>query len=123
MVRRKIAFVPLLTALLLLVFVGACKRRSSELTAADSHAFDSATPELKQQWEIAVQAVNTNGYVVSQTILYDILRLELPAEQRQAAQHELAIVTERFNAALDKGDPEAQAALAELRQNTPNRPR
>ena len=114
---------PFLTAVAALVFLAACKRGSSELNAADSHAFDSATPELKQQWEIAQQASKTNGYVVSHTILYDILRLDLPAAQRQAAQHQLAIVTDHFHADLDKGDPAAQAALAELRQNQPNRPR
>ena len=123
MVCRGCAILPLVTALVLLSFPTGCKRGSSELTAADSHAFDSATPELKQQWELALEATKTNGYVVSHTILYDILRLDLPANQRQAAQHQLTIVTDRFNAALDKGDPEAQAALAELRQNQPNRPR
>ena len=123
MVCRMAAILPLFTAVIFLGFLGACKRGTSEVTAAEVHAFDSATPELKQQWEIAQQAAKTNGYVASQTILYDLMRLELPPDQHQAVQHQLAIITERFNAALNNGDPEAQAALAELRQNQPNRSR
>jgi hypothetical protein len=68
-------------------------------------------------------SAKTNGYVIAQTILYELSRLELPAEQRQAVPEQLALVVRNFNAALEKGDPAAQQALAELRQNPPNRPR
>jgi hypothetical protein len=100
-----------------------CGQKAGDLSAAEMRAFETASPEVKQQWQLALEGAKTNGYVVAQTVLYDLSRLELSAEQRRAVQHELVVVVQKFNAALEKGDPAAQEALADLRQNPPNRPR
>lgn len=112
-------------ASILLLFVPtACSRSSgSGLTERENHAFDSASPELKQSWAAALEASKTNDYAGAQTLLYGLLGQQLTPEQQKAVQDEITVVRDNLTAAVQKGDPAAQAALQQLRQNPPNRQR
>jgi hypothetical protein len=98
---------------------GGCSRSST----SEIHAFDQAAPELKQTWMTALSAGSNNDYVGSQTMLFGLLGEPLTPEQVQAVQKEIALVRNNLSAAVQKGDPAAQAALQQLRQNPPNRQR
>ena len=108
----------------LLCLVAGCSRSSGTgLTERENHAFDSASPELKQSWAAALEAGKTNDYVGAQTLLYGLLTQQLTPEQQKAVQDEITVVRDNLSAAVQRGDPAAQAALQQLRQNPPNRQR
>jgi hypothetical protein len=97
-----------------------CHAKSSR--AFDGTAFVQAAPEIKQAWEEASAADRTNGYVPAQMLYYALSREQLTSQQSQAVVQASVALNDRLLAALQKGDPAAQAALAELRRNPPNRP-
>ena len=90
---------------------------------ADAKVFAEAPVEIKQAWDEASTADRTNGYAPAQTLYYALMREKLTPEQRQAVNQASTALNDRLTAALQKGDPAAKAALAELRSNPPNRPR
>ncbi len=94
---------------------------SGGLSGKEQHAFDKAAPELAQAWTAGVEAAKTNDYFGAEIVLYRLMRQGLTPEQKQAVEHQLTIVSDRLTAALEKGDPAAQAALEQLRSNPPNR--
>jgi predicted small lipoprotein YifL len=106
-------------ALLLLAGCG----KKAPVTADDAQVFDKAAPELKQMWQIALEASKTNDYVTAEMVLYRLSRPELTPEQRDAINRQLTGLTERLNDAVAKGDPAAKAAVEELHRNPPNRQR
>jgi hypothetical protein len=113
-----------LLSILVVLLLPACSRSGgSGLTARETQAFDKASPELKQSWTAALAAAKTNDYVGAQTLLYGLLGQQLTPEQQQAVQDEITVVKDNLTAAVQKGDPAAQAALQQLRQNPPNRAR
>ena len=92
-------------------------------SSAGADAFDKASPAMKQIWNLALEASRTNDYVTAQTLLFGLLRQEPTPEQTAAIQNQITVSRQRLEAAVEKGDPAAQAALKQLRQNPPNRPR
>ncbi len=110
----------LVSALSLFIAVG-CGGKGAEPTAEDRKAFDTASPDMKQMWEKALEADKTNDYVAAETLLYALLRTETTPAQRDAVTHRLTAVTQRLNEGLEKDDPAAKAALEELHRNPPNR--
>ena len=111
-------------SILLLFVLTACSRSGGTgLTERENRAFDSASPELKQTWAAALEAGKTNDYVGAQTLLYGLLSQQLTPEQQKAVQDETTVVRNNLSAAVQRGDPAAQAALQQLRQNPPNRQR
>jgi hypothetical protein len=99
----------------LLVAAG-CGQESSTstpgLTRADLKAFDKAAPEIKQAWQVALEADRTNGLVTAQQLLKDLLAENLTPEQVQAAAKESGLVNQRLRAAAEQGDAAAKQALA-----------
>lgn len=102
-----------------LVLTGCGKKGT---TTVNPKAFDQAPPDVKQFWDAAQAADKTNNYAAGQTLYYSLLRQNITPEQKQAVTEALTGLTDRFNKALDAGDPAAQEALKELRRNPPNRP-
>ncbi len=86
-------------------------------------AFDTASPEMRQSWTLALEASRTNDYVKAQALLFALLRQQPTPEQTLAIQKQIAVSRQSLEAAVEKGDPAAQAALQQLRQNPPNRSR
>jgi Sec-independent protein translocase protein TatA len=117
-VKRIILIVILVIAPALLP---ACGPKRGEVTQVEKKAFDQAQPELQQMWAVALEAGRTNDYFGAQTLLWKLKRQELTDAQRQALDNQMKGLNERLSAALDKGDPAAQAALRQLRENPPNR--
>ena len=114
-------FLSLLTAASAAIVLLAGCGKQAYVTAGDARAFDKAAPELKQMWQTAQAASQTNDYVTAEMVLFRLSRSELTAEQQDAINRQLTALTERLNDAVAKGDPAAKAAVAELHRNPPNR--
>jgi hypothetical protein len=106
-----------------LVLGGCRKSSSSGLAAADVKAFETATPEVKQVWQAALEADHTNDYAKGLTLYYSLLGGNLTPEQREAVARFSTGLNQRLMDAVQKGDAAAQAALQELRQGARNRGR
>jgi hypothetical protein len=106
-----------------LLLFGGCNKGNSTGPAAEIKAFDTASPEVKQVWQAALEADRTNGYAAALTIYYSMLREDLTPEQRDAVGRVSTSLKQRLSDAAQKGDAGAQAALQEFRQRAPNRPR
>ncbi len=107
----------------LLFLTGCGKKAEPALSGAEIGAFDKAPQEMKQTWNLALEASKTNDYVTAQTLLFGLLRQQPTPEQTEAIQKEIGLSRQRLEEALAKGDPAAQAALKQLRLNPPNRMR
>ena len=107
----------------LALFTGCAQKTGTQLSSADLKAFDSAAPEVKQMWSSALEVSKTNDYVGGQTLFYKLLSGELSPEQRAAVGKASTDLNNRLYAAFEKGDPQAQKAIQEMRSNPPNRPR
>lgn len=106
-----------------LLLAAGCGKQTGGLSPNEKQAFDSASPEVKQNWEMALAAGQTNDYVASLTLFGRLLSREMSPEQKNAASKEMTAVNERMFAAAQKGDQAARKAIEELRRNPPNRPR
>ena len=92
-------------------------------TTSDTKAFDSAPPEVKQMWQAALAADHTNDYAGGITLYYSLMREDLTPEQQAVVAKLSTNLKQRMSDAADKGDSAAKAAVQELRQRAPNRPR
>jgi hypothetical protein len=100
-----------------------CSKDSSSLSSHDKKAFDSASPELKQMWQTALDASRTNDFEGAKTLLYNLARSDITPDQQQAVKRALTELDQKFTQALEKGDPAAKQALEALQKNPPNRGR
>ena len=111
-------------AVAVVLLCGGCKKGSSPgPTAAEIKAFEAATPEVKQVWQVALDADRTNDYGKGLSVYYSLLHENLTEEQREAVGRLSTGLKQRLSDAAQKGDAAALAALQELRQRAPNRPR
>ncbi len=117
----KCRFALLTIVALPLLLVGCGQKTASGPSPADKQAFDKAPPQLKQVWDQALEADQTNGYVLEQRLLYGLLKQPLAPEQQAAVSNQIAGVGKRLYDAADKGNTAALEALRELRRNAPNR--
>jgi hypothetical protein len=98
-----------------------CRGGNGSVTAEDNKAFDSAAPEAKQTWQVALEAGRTNDFEGSKKLFYSLITPETTPAQQQAVKHALAALDQKFSEALSKGDPAAQQALEAMQKNAPNR--
>ena len=119
----RIIFTISLAVAAVLLFGGCRKSSSTGPAAAEVKAFDTATPEVKQAWQAALEADHANDYAKGMTLYYALLRQPLTPTQRDAVARLSTGLNQRLTEAVEKGDATAQAALQELRQHAPNRPR
>ncbi len=89
--------------------------------AVNPTAFDKAPPEIKQMWDTALASDKTNNFVTAEVMLYRLLRQDITPEQKEAVAGAIASVKDHLGAALEKGDPAAKEALAELQRHPPTR--
>lgn len=103
---------------------GGCNKGGSPGPApAEIKAFEAATPEVKQVWQAALDADRTNDYGKGLTLYYSLLGENLTEAQHEAIGRLSTSLKQRLSDAAQKGDAAAQAALQELRQRAPGRPR
>jgi hypothetical protein len=103
---------------------GGCKKSGSGgPAAAEIKAFDTAAAEVKQLWLAAVAADHTNDYAGGITLYYTLMRENLTPAQQEVVAKVSTGLKQRMSDAAEKGDPAAKAAVQELRQHAPNRPR
>jgi hypothetical protein len=114
-------WIVLLWCVCFVLLTGCGHKTGGELSSAEKAAFDQAPADLKAQWTAALEAGGTNDYVSAQTLLYGLLNQTLSPEQKQAVGKALSSLNDRLYSALDKGDPDAQKAIEELRRNPPSR--
>ncbi len=105
----------------LLIVAGCHKQGAGELTDKDRQAFDSASAELKQTWQAALEAVKTNDYVGAQTLLYGMLNQNLSPDQKEAVTKESTSINNRLYEGVEKGDPVAVKAFEDMKRNPPGR--
>jgi len=92
------------------------------LSVRDSGEFQGAAPELKTQWQTAVQAAKTNGYLVAYTTLQKLqTQTGLNPAQAKAVEELLGVVGTRMFNAANNGDPEATKAVKEVQAGTMRR--
>ena len=105
------------------LLIGGCKKSSSTGPGAEAKAFETATPEVKQVWQTALEADHTNDYAKGLTLYYSLLSEQLTPEQREAVGRLSTGLKQRMSDAAAKGDAAALAALQQLQQRAPGRPR
>ena len=110
----------LATAVLLAVCVamaGCGKTAAIPKTATATKAFESASPELKADWDKVTAAVKTNDYA---TTILTCRKLQaqggLTPEQLKAVNDTMTAVNNQLSDAVDKGDQNAINALEEVRK-------
>lgn len=101
---------------LLLGFAAAGCKKSSAAAGVDPKVFDSAPPELKEAWTMALSAAQTNGYA---TAYLTLRRMQgqpgLNEAQNRAIAAESTLVNNRMTEAARNGDAEAVKAMQEIR--------
>jgi hypothetical protein len=106
-----------------LLLIGCGQKAGSGPGTVDKQAFDQAPPQVKQVWEQALEADRTNGYVLSQTLLYGLSQQPLSPQQMAAVSNQTSIVGRRMWDSANHGNAEALDAIRELRRDPPNRRR
>jgi hypothetical protein len=103
------------------LLVTACSHKGGGLSAKEEAAFDQAASDVKQMWTKASEAAKANDYVTAYNLYYSLLNAELTPAQKQVVSKANGVLNERLLAAMEKGDPEAQKAMEELRSHSPAR--
>ena len=103
-----------LLALAVLVIAG-CGRDPAALGAHNSKLFESAEAPIKSEWQTAMAAVNTNGYVTAVVTLQKLQQMKLTPQQLDAVNQTVTAVSDQMYQAANKGDARAKQALEELR--------
>lgn len=104
----------------LLGFIG-CGHSGGALSAKDEAAFDQASPEIKQMWTKASEAAKADNYTTAYNLYYELVNMGLTPEQKATLTKANTALNDRLMAALEKGDPNAQKALQEMKAHPPAR--
>lgn len=110
-----------LAALLLLTFASGCGKSARSVAAGNSGLFTSAP--LKDEWDTAMAAMQTNGFFVALTTL-NKMRLENPTpdpNQLAAINDTIKSLNNQMLDLANKGDPNARSALEQLKTGQSNR--
>jgi hypothetical protein len=101
------------------LLVAGCGQKTATITPAQSSAFDSAPPEVKQAWDKALAADKANDYVTAEASLAGLQKMILSDAQTQALNAEHDAFGERLMKAAEKNDPAAiQAVLNDRKSKT-----
>ena len=112
---RLFAFLQLLALALLL---SGCGQGAPKVTETDNKAFETASPELKQNWAQSQAAASTNDYTTALVTLRSMLAQNLSIEQIEAVQNAMRACNAKLMKAVEKGDPAAQKAFEALKSSS-----
>ena len=103
----------LLAAVGFVAFAGiACNKSVS----SSGSALQTASPEIKKGWDVAMAAMKTNGYAVAILELQKTRQLPgVSPTQGKAIDDASTKISEQMYAAANKDDPKAKAAIEDLR--------
>jgi len=94
-----------------------CNQEAARQMVADTKAFESASPVIKDDWAKTLAAVSSRDYSTAIISCRKLQALtELTPEQRVAVNKTLAAVSQQMTAAAAKGDPDAIKAIQEMRK-------
>jgi hypothetical protein len=113
--KRRGIFAGALTVLVLMALLSACSKSGSPGPAADPKSFDSASAELKNQWNEVQTAVGTNGYAAAILGCRKLLQTPglTPEQSTTVIATQTAVQNKMFDAA-QKGDAAAAADVKML---------
>ena len=99
-----------------LLFAGGVFSGCAKKAATGSGAFVAASPEIRETWDKAVAADQTNGYVVAITGYHDLMtqKASLTDEQIAAVKAAALAINQRLYAAANSGDAAAKEASLKL---------
>ena len=104
-----------LTFALLVVWASGCGRSGASLGARNSKLFQSADAQTKGNWETAMAALKTNGFLVSIVALQSLQqRGNLTPEQLKAVNETVTAVSDEMYAAANRGDANAKQQIQDL---------
>ncbi len=84
--------------------------------SSSGSALQTASPEVKKGWDVAMAAMKTNGYAVAIMELQKTRQLPaVSATQGKAIDDASTKISEQMYAAANKDDPKAKAAIEDLR--------
>jgi hypothetical protein len=116
---RAFSVLALLVATLAVALTGCGKKQT--VAAASPQAFDTAEPELKELWTLALEADRTNDFYRAEVLLYELTRRNLPADKEAEARKQIAFVHQHMMDEVGKGNAEAKASLDKFREQLPSR--
>jgi hypothetical protein len=97
-------------------FIVAAGIGCSKSVSSIGSALQTAPPEVKKGWDLAMAAMNTNGYAVAIIELKKIRQLPgVSAVQGKAIDEASTKISDQMYAAANKDDPKAKAAIEDLR--------
>lgn len=108
----------LLLAALVVIGLGlsGCSKDAASIGSSRARLFQSADPQIKQQWDVVNAAIQTNGFVTAMMNLSKLQQAALNPEQLKAVQETATAVSDQMYAAANKGDAAAKAAIVTLRE-------
>lgn len=100
----------------LLLLAGVTFSGCAKKPATGSRAFATAPPEIREIWDNAVAADQTNGYVAAITGYHDLMtqKASLTDEQITAVKAAALAINQRLYAAANSGDAAAKDASLKL---------
>jgi len=111
---RKMVVCCLLTAFVALM---GCNREVPPKVESESKVFETASAEVKDQWNKILTAATTNDYSTAVIGCRKLLtNQDLTQEQRGAINTTQAAVTAKMTDAAQKGDAAALQAVADIRK-------
>ena len=100
-----------------------CKK-SDPAGTVDTKLFDAAQPEVKDAWNTALGAAQTNDWATAYLTLVRLRQQSgLSEAQLRTIGAEITKVHAQLNEAAQKGDPNAQKALLDIRAASRTRER
>jgi hypothetical protein len=94
-----------------------CGKSANTAASKGSKAFDSASPQIKAEWDNASAAAKSHDYATALAGLSQMATdTNLTAKQLQAVRDTAHAVSDEMYAALNKGDENAKKAIEDLRQ-------
>lgn len=103
-------------AVCFLLFVAWAFSGCAKKAATGNRAFATAPPEIREIWDNAVAADQTNGYVVAITGYHDLMtrKASLTDEQITVVKAAALAINQRLYAAANGGDAAAKDASLKL---------
>lgn len=101
----------------LAISVAGCGSSAQSKMSRYEKAFNAAPPELKAQWDTALNALKSKDYAVAVGTLNQIAVItNLAPEQAVAVREVSTAASDEMYDAANKGDPKAKQAIEDLRK-------